>query len=377
MARPLVIASVCSLALLACEAPDDGPRDAVEPVYDDREVAANCFSVAPGVADAILHAAATLDSATLARSTATGGVGLTVSAAQAIVAARPIADMAELDAVAHVGQTACRALARHACDVSGNCRAELRVATWNVEHFPKTDVTEDAVVSVVEQLDIDVLGMQEIEARGPFEAVVEALEGWSGELGHAADTRVGALFDGQRVTVTRTEHLFTSDSWSFPRPVLAVTLALRDHLHGAEVTFVVVHLKAMNDGTSQSRREAGVAKLRDWIDARRAEGRTRFVLLGDFNDDLRDNDVFGPLLASEANVTALTRPLEQRGDFSYVPFPRLIDHMFATDETADALARRWTQVLALEEDWNGDFVETVSDHRPVLTTFTYPVRSGF
>lgn len=34
-------------------------------------------------------------------------------------------------------------------------------------------------------------------------------------------------------------------------------------------------------------------------------------------------------------------------------------------------------MLALDEGWNDDDVATVSHHRPVPTTSTYPVRSGF
>ncbi|HET6584066.1 MAG TPA: hypothetical protein VFG69_11470, partial [Nannocystaceae bacterium] len=48
-------------------------------------------------------------------STSQGGAGLNRTAAQNIVAARPLADLAELDAVPYVGITACQALAAYAC----------------------------------------------------------------------------------------------------------------------------------------------------------------------------------------------------------------------------------------------------------------------
>jgi hypothetical protein len=56
-----------------------------------------------------------------------------------------------------------------------------------------------------------------------------------------------------------------------------------------------------------------------------------------------------------------------------VPFASLIDHVVVTDATLDALVEPTTSVLHLEETWAGDYLDEVSDHRPVHTRFGLPI----
>jgi len=374
MHRPTAAILIALLAS-ACTA-EQGPRD-VEPEADDR--GSGCL----GLGDAATRGVLALVNdpqtsfAELDDPVAEGGAGLASNAASSLVQARPFADIAALDDAAWVGDAACRALARWACNERGACQDELRVATWNVEHFPKSDATEAAVVSVVEQLGLDFVAMQEIESRTPFDRVVAALEGHTGELGRAADTRVGAILQDDALEVAHVEHVFTDDSWAFPRPVLVVTTALPSHPELGEITFAVVHLKAMTDADSEKRRKSAIGKLRAWIDARRAQGDTNIVVLGDWNDDIDDvgfHDIFAPLVDDPAaGMVALTESLADVGEFSFVPFERLIDHVLVTEELLGTIDVADVRALHLEETWNGDYLRDVSDHRPVVVTFGVPV----
>jgi hypothetical protein len=66
--------------------------------------------------------------------------------------------------------------------------------------------------------------------------------------------------------------------------------------------------------------------------------------------------------------------LEREGAFTYVPWERMLDHVLATDELLDAMPHVETRVLELDQTWRSDYVDEVSDHRPVLTTLDATIR---
>lgn len=310
--------------------------------------------------------------------TSAGGVGLHRRAAENIVALRPFADLQALDDVPWVGQASCRALASFACNVDRRCLAPLSTMTWNVEHFPLTDETEDAVVSILDELQPDVVGLQEVEDPAAFERVLARLPEYTGILGAPGPfTRVAVLVRTAAVDVLEPEHLFVDDWYAFPRPVLAVKLRPHGALDAATPTFAIVHLKAMGDSGSVSRRRNAVGKLRAWIDEQRDAGAGQILIVGDWNDELGDppaSNVFADLVEPAAHAAFLTRDAEEAGGVTLVPYGRMLDHVLATDELVETLQHRFTDVLELDDGWTGDFVETVSDHRPVVSVFDIPVR---
>ncbi len=314
----------------------------------------------------------------LDRSASAGGVGLYRNAAANIVAARPIVDVAQLDAVSYVGPAACRALARYACDVDGRCRAPLSMMSWNIEHFPLTDETEAAVVEIMEDLQPDLVGVQEIQNRDAFWELVDELPGYEGIIGERGYfTRVGLLYRTDAVELLETEDLFVDDAYTFPRSVLSATVEVIDAVEPTTVTFGVVHLKAFGDAQSVSRRRAAIEDLRGWVDERRAEGHDDVVIVGDWNDRLTDDEednVFVSLMEDSAEAQFLTLEAAEAGESSYVPFPSLIDHIFVTDEVLDGLEYEGTDVLRLDETWSSSYEDVVSDHRPVRARFSVPLR---
>ena len=308
-------------------------------------------------------------------STADGGAGLYRNAAYNIVDARPIADLQALDDVPWVGRSACEALADFACNVEHRCRRELSAMSWNVEHFPLTEQTEDAVVEVLLQTTPALVGLQEIEDVDAFERVLDRLPGYEGALGEEGPfTRVAALWRTDVVELEAVEHHFVEDWYAFPRPMLALEVTPHDAVDPQPLTFAVVHLKASGGESNEARRRSAVGKLRDWIDGLRGQGRSDVVIVGDWNDELLDpswENVFGDLTEASAGTRFLTEPLEQDGALTYVPWKRMLDHVLMTEELS--LEHEATEVLALDETWREDYVDVVSDHRPVLSTFSVAV----
>lgn len=314
-----------------------------------------------------------VDAELLDLSASAGGAGLYRNAAHNIVDARPFDSLEQLDTVPYVGLAACEALARFACNEQDRCRTPLSMVSWNIEHFPLTDQTEDAVVELIGDMQPDLIGVQEIQDRDAFEDLVDRLDDYEGIVGERGYfTRVGLLYRSSSVDLVESEDLFVDDAYTFPRSVLAASFDVLGAAEPTALTMAVVHLKAFGDAQSVARRRAAVEDLRDWVDDRRSDDRGQIVIVGDWNDRLTDDEednVFIPLSEDEAQAQFLTMDAAEAGHSSYVPFPSLIDHILATDEVFDALDYQNTEVLYLDQTWSSTYEDTVSDHRPVRANF--------
>ena len=295
-------------------------------------------------------------------------LGLWPKAAANLVAARPFATLAELDAVANIGPFACRVMRAEACDVRGLCEPELPVWTWNIKTFPLSGSTIDRVAETLEAAEI--VGFQEVDSLTAFDELLTKLPGWVGIAGeYGFGTQVALAFRTDRLTVVANEDLWTNDPDHFPRPVLAVTFEIAGRVGKSRFTLVDVHLKAQVDDDSQRRRREAIAILEPWIAARRAAGE-RVIALGDWNDDIDDapaSNVFLPILNKPDAYVTPTLAVDQAGGYSYIPFKRMIDHVVLTHEAAAMLQPVKVAPVALEATIN-DYLHTVSDHRPVSAT---------
>ncbi len=295
------------------------------------------------------------------------GVGLDRRSSQAIVAARPLASVADLARVPFVGTRACLALERAACDRRGLCEAPLDLMTWNLEAYPKHRDTPAEVASIVVELMPDVIGFQEIPPEAAaFEALVASFPGYRSERARSGYYNGVALaYRPDRLEVVETESLFVDDDWAFPRPPLAVTFSVIGRAGSDLLTVIVVHLKAQVDERSESRRRLAIERLSTFIAMHRTRVTEHVVVLGDFNDKVTDapaDDVFAAFRGGD--FAFVTEPIAAARGFSYIPFHTLIDHIVATDRAAERFAIETVDVVQAETMVD-DYVERVSDHRPV------------
>lgn len=244
--------------------------------------------------------------------------------------------------------------------------------TWNLERYPKTAETPEIVAQVLEQERPDVIGLQELDLGTDFEALDEALPAYDGIVTQLSDgfSRVGLLYRTDSVTIEDAQMLFADDEYAFPRPMLlAHVISSADP--SRDFLFGVVHLKAQLDADSIARRRAACDKLDGWLDDQVQRGDEQdIVIAGDFNDELTDPrqyNVFGPLL-QVADGGFLTLPLEQSGQYTYIPFDSFIDHVHVRG--AALFANSAARVLELDQRI-ADYVDRTSDHRPVLVTLDF------
>ncbi|MBS1629743.1 MAG: T9SS type A sorting domain-containing protein [Bacteroidetes bacterium] len=276
----------------------------------------------------------------------------------------------------------------------------FQVINWNIEYFgdpghhnPATQTAD--VRSLMMAMDADVYALCEIVDRDSLAAIVRSLPGGydfvissfgsfapdPGSPEYASAQKLALVYRRSRLRNPRPRALlgnsqpayYNFSSGRFPFEV-DVELLCRDSVW-RPFSFIVLHAKAMTDGSSCSRRIAGCHELKDTLD--RYFPSQAFLLLGDFNDDL---DVSNCLSATESNYAymiddsnhyvALTLPLSRTGAASTAGYNSMIDHVVASDEMARNYVPGSAEILknmvkALIPPYSND----VSDHYPVRTKY--------
>ena len=253
--------------------------------------------------------------------------------------------------------------------------ADLTVMTWNLQQYPLTDQTAARVVEIVEALEADLIGVQEIAYPDDFDALVAALPSYDGFDAWDDDDaylRVGLLYRTSRVEVRGTKTIFREDSYAFPRPVLTATVTMTSTAGSFDFVFAVLHLKAKLDRQSMERRRRASERMDEWIRGRLATNAEQdYVIVGDLNDkvtDERDYNVFLPFLDAPDTYRFVTMDRAERGGYSYIPFASMIDHILVTTDALDEYVEGSAEILRLD-DHLVRYVDEISDHRPVVARF--------
>lgn len=254
----------------------------------------------------------------------------------------------------------------------------LDVATWNIENFPQNSSTPLVAAGIILSLDLDLVGVQEIADVDAFAELMAYLPTYDAIL--STDTysdgsyqKVGFIYRTGLLEPGSIDLLFTGDSYEFPRPPLEVNFTLNDPDDGdaiADFTAIVLHLKAGTGANDRARRRDAMQELGAYIENLTGAGEDRVLLLGDFNEDFATTDALGvwaPVLDNPDLYDLHTAELDENS-FSFIPWPRLIDHVVTTDGLTGGVNSR-TEIPTLEQEING-YTSSISDHRPVVTSIT-------
>lgn len=260
---------------------------------------------------------------------------------------------------------------------AGRAALPFRIASWNIEQFPKAADTIDAARELIETQRFDLVGVQEITDVPSFVELADSLPDHDFALSFdpRAFLQHGILFRRTRADVTNVERIFVADDGPFPRDPLIADVVVRDDAGEArfDFTFVVLHLKAGTGRDDRDRRAAATVLLDDWI-RRRASGDPDVIVVGDFNDLLRDSpreSVFGPFLVDTDFYRFLTLEAAFADEYSFIPARILLDHVLVTTDVLDEYGSGTTTVLPAE-DLIDAYESRLSDHRPVVSELVIP-----
>jgi endonuclease/exonuclease/phosphatase family metal-dependent hydrolase len=244
----------------------------------------------------------------------------------------------------------------------------LRVATFNIENFPKSEKQIAGAFAEIQALDAPIVAVQEITNPTVFESAMQRRLGthWRFEYiesGSVLDHRIGVLYDSRVVRHRKTRVHRGTALEGQQKPVMDVELEYR----GQPLRVLVLHLKA--GGENHPVRTRQYAALKKIIAEVRA-AKQPIVLLGDFN---ATGEADREDLAA-VDLRWLTEPLEctafwDRDDGC--PRSRL-DHILSTHA---AHAVRAAGACATEgcapQDSCPVYAHEVSDHCPVVVDITY------
>jgi len=256
----------------------------------------------------------------------------------------------------------------------------FELATWNIRNFPSDSSTTTRVAELIRQMDIDLLGVEEIADSDIFERLLAGLDGFEAVLSPheyrpGEYQKTGFVFRSSLLRLREWHLLFLSESYVFPRPPLEAEFYLSGP-DGSEVVLwvIVVHLKAELGEENEARRRSACEQLARHVEELQAQGVDNVVVLGDFNDELDDpaaDNVFTSFTNHPDQFRFATAPLAGR-EYSFVPYHVLIDHLLFSEGLFTWLDRGSTGVVPLDVEISDyDYLEHVSDHRPVVTVLPW------
>lgn len=253
-------------------------------------------------------------------------------------------------------------------------RPTLRVATFNIENYPKSPRQEAGAFEAIKAIEVAALGVQEIVEPEAFADGAKRRLGPGWRFVHAEGgpkQRVGVLFDGEALELLSTKtHRETEAIYPGAKPTFEARLRPKAaaSLFGAGevLRLLVVHLKAQGDGAD--RRKAQLKALRPVFAEAMGSGE-RVVLLGDFNatgDSDRDE------LSALAGATGAVWASKDLPCTSYWARPdgcrgSALDHVFASARPKKIMARGPCESEGCAPGSHCPiFREEVSDHCPVV-----------
>jgi exonuclease III len=161
----------------------------------------------------------------------------------------------------------------------------LDIVTWNIEHFPKNNLTVSYLAELINSMNVDIIALQEIESETDFQNLISSLENYDGIKTNSASFNLDlALLYSNNLEVKSTKEIFTDDWWSFPRSPLVTHIIW----NGLDLYIINNHFKANEDGTEdEARRKSASENLEDYVNENLYG--ENVIILGDLNDELNEN----------------------------------------------------------------------------------------
>ena len=262
------------------------------------------------------------------------------------------------------------------------------VITWNLESFPKVDGTTEGYVSqIINELESEVIGFQEINDMDAFNTMMASTEGYTG---YVLDANYGGINLAYAVKndITVLDHyaiLSTSNyNYAFAgRPPYLI------HIEKNNVEYYVinVHLKCCGDGNlntsdssdEENRRLLALYNIKSYIDNNLSNDNV--LVIGDYNDELTDNfedNVFQSFIDDSENYlfADMDIALGNPQNFSFPNWPSHIDHILITNELIDEFNSQESDVttILIDNYISGGFNsydQLITDHMPIGISLVY------
>ncbi|MCB0646063.1 MAG: choice-of-anchor J domain-containing protein [Saprospiraceae bacterium] len=288
----------------------------------------------------------------------------------------------------------------------------LDIVGWNIEWFsgingPSNDLLQEMnALEVLTNLNADIYACPEIVDTLAFKNLADEL-GSPGEYGYYISKyasavpnefsptygdaqKLGFIYRKSVISPTNVTALFyTTDVnssaynyWASGRfPLMMETMTTINGIT-YPVAYILIHAKAQNSANAYERRKNASLLLKGYLDSLKAN--ERFIILGDYNDDL-DQTIAAPgesspfypassysdLVNDSLNYKAVTLPLSLSNQKSTVGYNDVIDHAIVSNELGLEYIANSAKIITEVNDWIPNYGSTTSDHYPVMTSYSF------
>lgn len=249
------------------------------------------------------------------------------------------------------------------------CESGPRLATWNIENYPRNARQVEGAFAMIEELDVQAVAVQEITDPTHFAAQARARLGDHWHLvvpqPHATPLqRVGLLVDTKTFKI---DGVWVHDEvqiYPSAKPALEVRLVPR--VGGRALRTIVVHLKATGTGIEIRKRQLQALQP---ILARAKLTGDRIALMGDFNSTSPQDRVHIESMAAATSTVWASRDLPCTAYWNRADgcIGSSLDQVVTSQAPAKILARGPCESEGCDrKDSCPTFHAEVSDHCPVV-----------
>ena len=265
-------------------------------------------------------------------------------------------------------------------DISFGTDSTFEVVTWNIEWFPKNgSITVDSVSKIIESLDVDLIGLQEVDDSTLCRQMIDNLPGYELFMDNGWFGGLAYIYKTSSVSVQSIYKIYdTSPFWNvFPRSPLVIELIFNGE------TFIIInnHFKCCGDGLldignpadEETRRYEASTLLKQYIDVN--FNSSRVIVIGDLNDiitDLPINNVYQMFIDDSTNYAFadMSIAIGASSEWSFPGWPSHLDHVLITNELFTEFSNPNSEIktIMVEDYLAGGLAEydlNISDHRPV------------
>ena len=252
---------------------------------------------------------------------------------------------------------------------------KLDILTWNCEFFPTNDnLTIEALSEAVMEFYPDIIAFQEIKRRSWFSKLMNFLPDYDFVISQQSSFMDQAIiYKKELFDLVNRRELFAEDDYFFAgRPPLQCDFIVKKS--NLKLSVINLHMKCCDSGLF--RRKKASEMLHKYIDNEIKNGNNNYIVLGDWNDDLKDKDgehcfdpflgdnrFFFPTLDITYDISQATYPKE--------PYVSFLDHILISKSLIPD-SSYIIKTIPIDTYMGGFSVyeEYISDHRPVLLSFS-------
>ena len=259
----------------------------------------------------------------------------------------------------------------------------IEIITWNVEFFPQAnDSTILALAEAVLDLNADIIAFQELRRTGWFSKLMAYLPEYDFIVSQQASFMdLAIIYKNNMFEMVRQIEPFAENDYNFAgRPPLQADFIVSMNGQDIPLSVVNLHMKCCDSGLA--RRKKAAQLLYEYLDESYA-AQSNLIVLGDWNDDTKDEPgqhCFEPFF-QDNRFYFTTREIAfdiSQASYPNEPYVSFLDHIMVSEQLLPRGTDYDVKTILMGDYMGGyDIYEAyISDHRPVLLSFSIQIEIG-